>query len=54
MSGNFINHRLRIKEHEKVSFSVETLVKVRLLIKRYPEGQKKSALLPVLHIAQDT
>jgi NADH-quinone oxidoreductase subunit E len=53
MSGNFINHRLRIKEHEKVSFSVETLVKVRLLIKRYPEGQKKSALLPVLHIAQE-
>ena len=48
-----INHGLKIKENVEVSFSLETLEKVRLLVKRYPEGQKKSALLPVLHIAQE-
>lgn len=53
MSGNLINHRLQKKENVEVAFSAETLDKVRLLIKRYPEGQQKSALLPVLHIAQE-
>jgi NADH-quinone oxidoreductase subunit E len=53
MSGNLVDHRLRIKEKVRVAFPEETLEKVRLLIKRYPEGQKKSALLPVLHIAQE-
>jgi NADH-quinone oxidoreductase subunit E len=53
MSGNTINHRLYIKENKPVSFSAETLEKVHLLVKRYPEGQKKSALLPVLHMAQE-
>jgi NADH-quinone oxidoreductase subunit E len=53
MSGNLINHRLNIKENVEVAFSPETMEKVRLLIKRYPEGQQKSALLPVLHIAQE-
>ena len=53
MSENLINHRLYIKENKPVSFSPETLDKVRLLFKRYPEGQKKSALLPVLHMAQE-
>jgi NADH-quinone oxidoreductase subunit E len=53
MDGNTVNHRLYIKENKSVSFSPETLDKVRLLVKRYPEDQKKSALLPVLHIAQE-
>jgi len=53
MSGNLIDHRLRVKENFKVAFSAPTLEKVRLLIKRYPEGKQKSALLPVLHIAQE-
>ena len=53
MSGNIIDHRLRVKENVNVSFSEETLEKIRLLIKRYPEGRQKSALLPVLHIAQE-
>ena len=48
-----INHKLYIKEGAFVSFSSETLKKVQLLIKRYPEDQKKSALLPVLHMAQE-
>jgi len=53
MDGNTINHRLYIRENKPVSFSAETLEKVHLLMKRYPEGQKKSVLLPVLHIAQE-
>jgi len=53
MSGNLIDHRLRVKENFKVAFSAQTLEKIRLLIKRYPEGKQKSALLPVLHIAQE-
>ena len=35
-------------------FSDEKLAKVKEIISRYPEGKQKSALLPLLHIAQDT
>jgi len=35
-----------------VKFSNETLALVSKIIKRYPEGRQKSALLPVLHLAQ--
>lgn len=35
-----------------VQFSQEKLNKVQELISRYPEGNQKSALLPVLHLAQ--
>lgn len=33
-------------------FSETSLSKVREIIQRYPEGKQKSALLPVLHMAQ--
>lgn len=33
-------------------FSDESLALVRSIIARYPEGKQKSALLPVLHLAQ--
>ncbi|HEY8398429.1 MAG TPA: NADH-quinone oxidoreductase subunit NuoE [Flavihumibacter sp.] len=36
-----------------VQFSEEKLAKVREIIARYPEGKQKSALLPVLHLAQE-
>ena len=36
-----------------VPFSEEKLAKVREIIARYPEGKQKSALLPVLHLAQE-
>jgi NADH-quinone oxidoreductase subunit E len=36
-----------------ISFSSENLDKVAAIISRYPEGKQKSALLPVLHLAQD-
>jgi NADH-quinone oxidoreductase subunit E len=36
-----------------VKFSEEKLKKVAEIIARYPEGRHKSALLPLLHMAQD-
>ena len=51
MSG-LIHHKLFIKEKKKVEFSAETLKRIREIITHYPAGQKKSVLLPVLHIAQ--
>ena len=51
--GNIINHHLYVKENKPVSFSEDMLAKVRSLIGRYPAGKQKSALLPVLHIAQE-
>lgn len=37
---------------DKPTFSTETLALVNRIIARYPEGRQKSALLPVLHLAQ--
>ncbi len=36
----------------QVAFSPENLEKVKEMIARYPEGRQKSALLPVMHVAQ--
>lgn len=36
-----------------MQFSEEKLNKVKRLMSRYPQGKHKSALLPVLHIAQE-
>ena len=36
-----------------IQFSQEQLDKVSQIIARYPEGRQKSALLPVLHLAQE-
>ena len=35
-----------------MQFSDKTFALVQKIIKRYPEGKQKSALLPVLHLAQ--
>ena len=35
-----------------IQFKEASLTKVREIISRYPDGKQKSALLPVLHIAQ--
>jgi NADH-quinone oxidoreductase subunit E len=53
MNDNKINHPLFIKQDHPVEFSGTTLEKIQQLIHRYPEGRQKSALLPVLHIAQE-
>lgn len=39
-------------KRKKTKFSDETMTLVQSIIKRYPEGRQKSALLPILHIAQ--
>jgi NADH-quinone oxidoreductase subunit E len=41
-----------VDETNKIRFSPETEALMRSIIKRYPEQHKKSALLPMLHIAQ--
>jgi NADH-quinone oxidoreductase subunit E len=40
---------LAVKE---IKFSDEMLKQIDEIIKRYPEGKEKSALLPILHLAQ--
>jgi len=50
--GGLIDHKLHIKENNKIEFSSETLEKIKKIILHYPGDRKKSALLPVLHIAQ--
>jgi NADH-quinone oxidoreductase subunit E len=37
---------------KKIEFSEEAMAVVQRLINRYPQGRQKSALLPVLHVAQ--
>ena len=36
-----------------IQFSASSLQKVQQIIARYPQGKQKSALLPVLHLAQE-
>jgi NADH-quinone oxidoreductase subunit E len=48
-----INHPLHTKTNMPVKFSEPTLERVRKIIARYPAGKQKSALLPLLHIAQE-
>ena len=38
--------------NKTISFSPEALKKVEEIIARYPQGKQKSALLPLLHLAQ--
>ena len=38
--------------NKEIKFNEETLALVNKIVKRYPEGKHKSALLPILHIAQ--
>ena len=47
------DHKQYKKEGAPVRFSDESLEQIRLIISRYPEGKQKSALLPVLHMAQE-
>ena len=41
-----------MSELKEIRFSSESEALIRDLIKRYPEGRQKSALIPALHIAQ--
>jgi len=42
------------REYDMVKFSENDLGKVQEIIAHYPAGKQKSALLPILHLAQDT
>ncbi|MCX6310529.1 MAG: NAD(P)H-dependent oxidoreductase subunit E [Bacteroidetes bacterium] len=37
---------------KEIKFTDDTMALVQRMIKRYPEGKQKSALIPVLHLAQ--
>lgn len=38
---------------QTIQFPADTLELVHKIIKRYPEGKQKSALLPILHLAAE-
>lgn len=40
------------EKRKQIKFSDEALQTIELIKKRYPEGKQKSAVIPVLHIAQ--
>jgi len=46
-SGGFNSNKM-------IKFSEEQMTEFKRLVARYPEGKQKSALLPVLHLAQDS
>jgi NADH-quinone oxidoreductase subunit E len=41
------------KSLSELSFPPEKIAKVKELIARYPDGKQKSAILPILHMAQE-
>ncbi len=53
MSSGKVHHKIVQKTGETYQFSEKTLTRVREIIARYPEGSEKSALIPMLHIAQE-
>ena len=53
MSGKQFKHKLYVKKGLDIAFTPETLTKIQTIISHYPEGLQKSALIPVLHIAQE-
>jgi len=53
MSEKQFKHKLYVKTNIPVAFTDSTLDKIKTIISHYPEGQQKSALIPILHIAQE-
>ena len=43
---------LSVQENQPVAFSAELIAQFNEIVKRYPEGKQKSALLPILHLVQ--
>ncbi|MBS1949700.1 MAG: NADH-ubiquinone oxidoreductase chain E [Cytophagales bacterium] len=41
-----------MSENKKIEFSIEALATAKKIMARYPEGKQKSALIPILHLAQ--
>jgi NADH-quinone oxidoreductase subunit E len=53
MSEFKVDHKQYGRDEAKVEFTAGTLEKVEKIISRYPPERRKSALLPLLHIAQE-
>ena len=53
MSEKHFKHKLQVKKNDTISFTKSTLEKIQTIISHYPEGKQKSALIPILHIAQE-
>ena len=53
MSGKQFKHKLYVKKGLDIAFTPEVMEKVNKIISHYPAGQQKSALIPLLHIAQE-
>ena len=43
---------LKVTETQEVNFSKELIAQFDEMVKRYPQGRQKSALLPILHAVQ--
>lgn len=43
---------LKVEEQQPVAFSSALLANFDEIVKRYPDGKQKSALLPILHLVQ--
>ncbi|MGA3014235.1 MAG: NADH-quinone oxidoreductase subunit NuoE [Bacteroidales bacterium] len=50
--SNKVDHKLYNRKDKKVRFSENVLKRIKEIILHYPNDQRKSALLPILHIAQ--
>jgi len=53
MSEKRFKHKLYVKKGLDIAFTPEVMEKVNKIISHYPDGQQKSALIPLLHIAQE-
>jgi NADH-quinone oxidoreductase subunit E len=53
MQGFKVDHKQYVREGQTIGFTPETLEKVEKIISRYPPDHRKSALIPLLHIAQE-
>ncbi len=53
-SSVYVNHRDTDSNNEKTrfEFTEENYAKIRWMLKKYPENYKKSAVIPVLMLAQ--
>src|SRR4051812_2989440 len=49
---NWTLNKRMMTNGKQIKFSDESMSLVQRMIKRYPEGKHKSALIPVLHVAQ--
>lgn len=50
---NHLSRPLKEKQNLEIRFSQKTQEKVNLILSHYPKGKQKSAMLPLLHIAQE-